>query len=150
MADELKNEETEPQVVAESTTKSEVTEKVVENAEQVPNVQDQEVITQDEVIQIDDVESGPDDQENGTNNLDLLMDISLQITAELGRREMKFSEILHLNKGSLIELNKLVDEPVYIYVNQSKVAEGEVVVVDEHFGVRITKILNTARLRRSG
>lgn len=81
-------------------------------------------------------------------NLDLLMEVSLHVTVELGRREMRFGEILRLGKGSVVELNKLADDPVDIYVNQSKVAEGEVVVVDEHFGVRITKLLNSERLKR--
>ncbi|MFQ5649080.1 MAG: flagellar motor switch protein FliN [bacterium] len=83
-------------------------------------------------------------------NLELLMDVSLQITAELGRKEMRFGDVLQLGKGSLVELNKVADEPVDIYVNQSKIAEGEVVVVDDHFGVRITKLLNVETLKRIG
>lgn len=86
----------------------------------------------------------------GAGNLDLLMDVTLTITVELGRRDMRFGEVLELGKGSLVELNKVADEPVDIYVNQSKIAEGEVVVVDDHFGVRITKLLNTDRLGRKG
>jgi flagellar motor switch protein FliN/FliY len=82
-----------------------------------------------------------------TENLDLLMDVALHITVELGRRDMSFGEILRLGKGSIVELNKLADDPVDVYVNQSKVAEGEVVVVDEHFGVRITKLFTTERLK---
>jgi flagellar motor switch protein FliN/FliY len=73
-------------------------------------------------------------------NIDLLLDISLQITVELGRKEMAFGEVLKLGKGSIIELNKLAEEPVEIFVNQRKIAQGEVVVVDEHFGVRITRL----------
>lgn len=74
-------------------------------------------------------------------NLDLLLDVSLNVTVELGRKEMRFGEVLNLGKGSLVELNKIADEPVDIYVNQSKIAEGEVVVVDDHFGVRITRLV---------
>ncbi|HEX9654740.1 MAG TPA: flagellar motor switch protein FliN [bacterium] len=84
-----------------------------------------------------------------TENLELLMDVAMHITVELGRRDMRFAEILRLGKGSIVELSKLADDPVDIYVNQSKVAEGEVVVVDEHFGVRITKLLNTDRINRA-
>lgn len=80
-------------------------------------------------------------------NLQLLMDVSLQITVELGRREMLFGDVLQLGKGSLVELNKIADEPVDIYVNRSKIAEGEVVVVDDHFGVRITRLLNPGTLK---
>ncbi|MFQ5677070.1 MAG: flagellar motor switch protein FliN [bacterium] len=86
---------------------------------------------------------------NGSN-LDLLIDVSLQVSVELGRRDMSFGDILQLGRGSLVELNKLADEPVDIYVNQSKIAEGEVVVVDEHFGVRITKLLNAERHKKLG
>lgn len=81
-------------------------------------------------------------------NLDLLMDVGLQVSVELGRKDMKFREVLQLGKGSLVELNKIADEPVDIYVNQSKIAEGEVVVVDDHFGVRITRLLNDAKSKK--
>ena len=98
--------------------------------------------------------SVPDDDSpdlaNAPVNLDLLMDVNLLITVELGRKEMRFGEILQLGKGSLVELSKIADEPVDIYVNQSKIAEGEVVVVDDHFGVRITRLLNANRTLRSG
>ena len=76
------------------------------------------------------------------------MDVSMLITVELGRKDMKLNEILKLGKGALVELNKIADEPVDIYMNQSKIAEGEVVVVDDHFGVRITRLLNTERLKK--
>jgi len=87
---------------------------------------------------------------SGSRNLDLLMDVDLQVTVELGRKDMKFNEILQLGKGSLVELNKIADEPVEIYVNQSKIAEGEVVVVDDHFGVRITRLINDSKIKSSG
>ncbi len=76
--------------------------------------------------------------------LELLKDVTFQITVELGRKEIPFGEVLNLGRGSVIELNKLAEEPVDIYVNQIKVAEGEVVVVDEHFGVRISKLLSAS------
>lgn len=89
------------------------------------------------------VEIAVPSEESEDNKLDILVDVSLNVTVELGRKEMIIGEILKLTKGSVIELNKLVDDPVDIYVNQSKIAEGEVVVVDEHFGVRITKLVDT-------
>lgn len=92
----------------------------------------------------------PESTDVDATNLDLLMDVSLLITVELGRKDMNLGEILKLGKGSLVELNKIADEPVDIFVNSSKIAEGEVVVVDDHFGVRITRILNVERLRRIG
>lgn len=102
-----------------------------------------------EVVHVE-PESAGEDESIPTENLDLLMDVALEITVELGRKEMTFGEILQLSKGSLIELTKVADGPVDIYVNRSKIAEGEVVVIDEHFGVRITRILNTERLKRIG
>ena len=102
-----------------------------------------------EVVHVE-PESVVEDESSPTQNLDLLMDVALEITVELGRKEMTFGEILQLSKGSLIELTKIADGPVDIYVNRSKIAEGEVVVIDEHFGVRITRILNTERLKQIG
>ncbi len=76
------------------------------------------------------------------HNIELLRDVTVNVTVELGRKEMCFGEVLTLGKGSLVELSKVADEPVDIYVNRSKVAEGEVVVVDDHFGVRITRLMS--------
>jgi len=85
--------------------------------------------------------------DGGPGNLNLLLDVNLQVTVELGRKEMSFAEVLQLSKGSLVELSKIADEPVDIYVNQSKIAEGEVVVVDDHFGVRVTKLLSDNKMK---
>jgi flagellar motor switch protein FliN/FliY len=74
-------------------------------------------------------------------NIDLLMDVSLPISIELGRTRMSISEILALGPGSVVELNKLAGEPVDLLVNQKVVAKGEVVVVDENFGLRITQLV---------
>lgn len=101
-----------------------------------------------ESVEVVEEGAGNDEPAEGSGNLDLLMDVTLTITVELGRRDMRFGNVLDLGKGSLVELNKVADEPVDIYVNQSKIAEGEVVVVDDHFGVRITRILSSERLRR--
>lgn len=77
---------------------------------------------------------------NMPNNIDLILDVPLELSVELGRTKKNIREILDLSKGSLIELNKLAEEPVDIYVNGKKIAYGEVVVVDENFGVKITEI----------
>ena len=79
--------------------------------------------------------------EGSANNIDLLMDLQLQVSIELGRTKLFIKNILELGQGSVIELNKLSGEPVDIYVNEKKFAEGEVVVVDENFGVRITDVI---------
>nr|WP_249292098.1 flagellar motor switch phosphatase FliY [Metabacillus flavus] len=75
-------------------------------------------------------------------NLDLLMDIPLQVTVELGRTKRSIKEILELSSGSIIELDKLAGEPVDILINRKIVAKGEVVVIDENFGVRVTDIIS--------
>ncbi|HOC59329.1 MAG TPA: flagellar motor switch protein FliN [Smithellaceae bacterium] len=75
-------------------------------------------------------------------NLDFIMDIPLTLTAELGRSKMLISELLQLGQGSVLELSKLAGEPMDIYVNQRLIARGEVVVVNEKFGVRLTDIVS--------
>jgi flagellar motor switch protein FliN/FliY len=77
----------------------------------------------------------------GKRNIDLLMDVNLPISIELGRTKMSISDILALGPGSVVELNKLAGEPVDLLVNQKIVARGEVVVIDENFGVRITQLM---------
>ncbi|CAM3356373.1 flagellar motor switch phosphatase FliY [Marinicrinis lubricantis] len=77
-------------------------------------------------------------------NLNLLMDIPLKVTVELGRTSKLVREILELSQGSIIELDKLAGEPVDILVNNKLVAKGEVVVIDENFGVRVTDIVSQA------
>jgi len=74
--------------------------------------------------------------------LQLLFDVPLNVTVELGRTKLTLKEIMELGVGSLIELDKLTGEPVDIYVNNKLIARGEVVVIDENFGVRITEIVN--------
>jgi flagellar motor switch protein FliN/FliY len=88
----------------------------------------------------------PPDQEEHTGeaspNLSLLLDIPLEITAELGRTRMIIHDLLQLGQGSVIELNKLAGEPLEILVNQKLIARGEVVVVNEKFGIRLTDIIS--------
>ncbi|OCA83827.1 flagellar motor switch phosphatase FliY [Bacillus wudalianchiensis] len=87
-------------------------------------------------------------QEHETRNLSMLLDIPLQVTVELGRTNRSVKDILDLTAGSIIELDKLAGEPVDILVNSRLVAKGEVVVIEENFGVRITDILSQSdRLR---
>jgi flagellar motor switch protein FliN/FliY len=86
--------------------------------------------------------SEPFYQESDTKNLDLLLDIPLKVTVELGRTKKQIKEILELSQGSIIELDKLAGEPVDILVNQKLIAKGEVVVIDENFGVRVTDIIS--------
>ena len=73
--------------------------------------------------------------------LDSLLDIAMPVAIEIGRASMTVQEILQLGIGSVVQLDRIVGEPVDIYVSDRKFAQGEVVVVGEHFGVRITKVL---------
>lgn len=81
-------------------------------------------------------------QQTETKNLDMLLDIPLQVTVELGRTKRSVKDILELTSGSIIELDKLAGEPVDILVNNRLIAQGEVVVIDENFGVRVTDIIS--------
>lgn len=74
-------------------------------------------------------------------NIGLIMDVPLQVTVELGRKRMLVRDVLELGKGSLIELEKLAGEPVDVFVNDKLIAKGEVVVIDENFGVKVTSIV---------
>lgn len=88
-------------------------------------------------------------QENQPGNLDMLLDVNLKITVELGRAQLKFRDVLNLSTGSVVELGRQTSEPVDILVNGALLASGEVVVVDDHFAVRITKLLDRVeRLKR--
>lgn len=78
---------------------------------------------------------------NGGSNIEMLMDLELPISVELGRVKMFVKDILELGPGSVVELNKFSGEPVDVFVNNKKFAEGEVVVVDQNFGVRITALV---------
>lgn len=75
-------------------------------------------------------------------NIDLLLDVNLPVSIELGRTRMTIAEILELGTGSIVELDKLAGEPVDILVNNKPLAKGEVVVLDENFGVRITSLVS--------
>ncbi|MEN6521607.1 MAG: flagellar motor switch protein FliN [Armatimonadota bacterium] len=76
------------------------------------------------------------------NAMDILLDVQLELSVELGRASMPVREVLQLGPGAVVELNKLGGEPVDILVNGRPIARGEVVVVDENFGVRVTEIIN--------
>jgi flagellar motor switch protein FliN len=75
--------------------------------------------------------------------LDLVMDIPVEITVELGGAEMSLRDVVHLSPGSIIELNKRADEPVNLYVNRKLVAKGEVVLVENNLGIKITHVTGT-------
>ncbi len=82
--------------------------------------------------------------EGATPNVELLLDVPLNITIELGRTRLSIRRILELGPGSIIELDRLAGEPVDLLVNDKVVARGEVVVVDEYFGIRILSLISPA------
>lgn len=83
------------------------------------------------------------------NNIDLIMDVPLQVSVVLGKTKKSIKEVLNLGVGSVIELEKLADEPLEILVNGKQIAYGEVVVIDENFGIRITSIATGAERIKS-
>ena len=85
---------------------------------------------------------GSDQAKPATTDLDFILDIPLEISVELGRTTMLVNDLLQLGQGSVVELTKLAGEPMEILVNGKLVARGEVVVVNEKFGVRLTDIIS--------
>ena len=91
-------------------------------------------------IQFPNLMGGSASTEQG--NIGLIMDVFMEMTVELGRTKKQIKEILGMGEGTIIELDKLAGEPVDILVNHKPIAKGEVVVIDENFGVRVTEILS--------
>ncbi len=86
---------------------------------------------------------------SASKNIDILMDLELPVIIELGRTSMFIRDILELGPGSIVELSKLSGEPVDLFVNDKKFAQGEVVVIDENFGIRITDLMKVEDRIRS-
>ena len=86
---------------------------------------------------------------NGNMNIDLLMDVELPVSVLFGHSQMPLKDVLKLGAGSVIGLDKSVNDPVTIIVNNKPVAKGEVVVVDGNYGVRILEVQSTAERIRS-
>lgn len=80
--------------------------------------------------------------ERTPHTLDFILDVTLQVTVEVGRARMTIQDLLQLGQGSVMELEKLAGEPLDIYVNGKQVARGEAVIVNEKFGVRLTDIIS--------
>ncbi|OED37916.1 flagellar motor switch protein FliN [Chromatiales bacterium (ex Bugula neritina AB1)] len=84
-----------------------------------------------------------DGQSGGaTANLDLILEIPVTLSMEIGRTRMKISELLSLSSGSIVELQRMVDEPLDVLVNGTLVAHGEAVVIDGKFGIRLTDVMS--------
>jgi flagellar motor switch protein FliN/FliY len=88
---------------------------------------------------------------DGGQNLEFLLDIPLSVTVELGRTKLLINNMLQLTQGSVVELSKSAGEPVEIYVNNKLLGKGEVIVVNDRFGIRITEIISQAdRIKNMG
>lgn len=74
-------------------------------------------------------------------NLEVLLDVPVKVTVELGSCQMPMREVLQLSSGSVVQLDKMADAPVDLFVNQKRIAHGEVVVVEDRLGIKITKVL---------
>ncbi|MBW1720707.1 MAG: flagellar motor switch protein FliN [Deltaproteobacteria bacterium] len=79
---------------------------------------------------------------NGSQSMDFLLDIPLEISVQLGKTKITVGDLLKLNQGSVVELNKMTNQPLEIYVNNKLMGEGEVVVVNEKFGIRLMNIIS--------
>lgn len=90
----------------------------------------------------DGFEAPAEGKKPSAQSIDFILDIPLEVTVELGRTSMLINDLLQLGQGSVIELNKLAGEPLEVLVNRKLVARGEVVVVNEKFGVRLTDIVS--------
>jgi len=97
-----------------------------------------------EVSEVQFSEINKKEQDKGSLNMEFILDIPLTLTVELGRNRLLISELLQLGQGSVVELTKLAGEPMDIFVNQRLIARGEVVVVNEKFGVRLTDVVSPA------
>ena len=80
--------------------------------------------------------------DEGARDLGFILDIPLELSVELGRTKMLVNDLLQLGQGSIVELNKIAGEPLEVFINRKLVARGEVVVVNEKFGVRLTDIVS--------
>ena len=110
-----------------------VQEELNESADPVP---EREV----SAVQFEEVQGG--EQRSNSLELDFLLDIPLEMTVELGRCKMLINDLLQLGQGSVLELTKLAGEPMEVFVNNRLIARGEVVVVNEKFGVRLTDVVS--------
>jgi flagellar motor switch protein FliN/FliY len=96
------------------------------------------------------LQASPMGSSNGGGDLDRLTDVSVELTVEVGRTRMTLGQTLGLGPGSVVHLDHLADKPVDLLVNGRVIARGEVVVVDEEFGLRITEVMGPAGAKLPG
>jgi flagellar motor switch protein FliN len=119
----------------------------MENDELTNPTDEKETLEEKAVSSVAQFEEFDDSKQTGNvynDKLHFLKDLPMNIFIELGRTQMQIKDILELERGYVIELDKPASEPVDVFVNNKKIAEGEVVVIDKHFGIRITNLLDPA------
>jgi len=90
----------------------------------------------------DAIEAAPNGGAGSPRNLDLLLDVPLEVTVEIGRTRLAIRDLLQLGQGSVVELAKLAGEPLDVLINGRPIARGEAVMVNDRFGVRLTDIIS--------
>lgn len=147
-----KMEEPEPTQDEEETSEDEATEKEQSDedfasldAEEMGKIGSEEEVISARHIEFGEFGESSKGEAGKEHSMDLLKDVELDVSVELGRIELPLGKVLQLAKGSVIELEKLAGEPVDILVNGHHIAHGEVVVIDEHFGVRISNLITTRK-----
>lgn len=111
-----------------------------DNMDELDNSADMEMNIVAEKAEFEEFDEATSKSNISNDRLNLLRDLQLNVFIELGRTKMQIKDILELERGYVIELDKLASEPVDIFVNNKKIAEGEVVVIDKHFGIRIINL----------
>ncbi|MEM7466968.1 MAG: flagellar motor switch protein FliN [Pseudomonadota bacterium] len=100
---------------------------------------------------VEELQDNTDSQNAGSADLESILDISVALSVEIGQTELSIRNLLQLNQGSVVELDRLAGEPLDVLVNGTLVAHGEVVVVNEKFGIRLTDVVSThERVKKLG
>lgn len=138
MSEELQEQQQDQNTEAQGATQEATAEEMLDEQPEVQKAEFENIET-------------PQETKSADRRLEMLLDIVLPVSIELGRTKMFIKDILELERGSIIELDKMAGEPVDLYINNKKMAEGEVVVVDKHFGIRITNLIDPAdRIKNLG
>jgi flagellar motor switch protein FliN/FliY len=151
--DEKEDQKISDQDVGEGTENQEVSDQAVSDekeSQEMPAqaVSDKETIKSVEFSPLNPLQTKPGE---AYGNIDMLMDVQIPLLVELGKTEMMMRDILALSPGAIVELDSMAGEPVKITIRGKVIAQGEVVVVDENFGVKITKIANPQeRIKSAG
>jgi len=136
-------------VAEEKDESQEASGEINESSEDAVEASAEDSIGSDELSAEVSDEIGDAEDNDGNKELDFILDIPLEISVELGRTQMLVNDLLRLGQGAIVELAKLADEPMDIYVNRKLFARGEVVVINEKFGIRLTDIISPAERVKS-